>query len=446
MDSDPSSGAEETVATARPSRVPVWVVFALLALIGLVTIAPRAGGWNDASRMATIQSIVERGTLAIDGTDFTTMDKVSIGGRFFSDKPVTPQLAGALVYAPLHALGIELRQGWNLAYYLITLLTVKLLWWVSLIAFFAALAFTSLTQARRLWLTVALGVGTLALTWSATFNSHSWAASWMTIGFLFFLRARRGERVTRDVLLAGVAFGLAGGADVATLAFPAVFGCALLLDRRLRRSLWAYLAGIALALAPWLVANVAISGSLVPVQLVPDYFLFPGSPWTRDMLTGAQINSGAFLGEYSLGLLFGARGFLCYNPFALVAVPLMVAEFVRRRPFAVEALAATAATVVIIGYYALWSNNFSGAAYSIRWFVPLLPLWMFFLHPLLEKPGWWRMGLFLVLLLVSVPIAVIGTSNPWPWQRYGPVPLLADLELAPERVLSLWRAIRSSLP
>lgn len=281
------------------------LVFALLALVGLVTIAPRAGGWNDASRMATIQSIVERGTLAIGGTDFYTMDKVFVAGQFFSDKPVTPQLFGALVYAPLSALGIELHPGWNLAYYLITLFTVKLLWWLSLIAFFKALGYTRLARSWRLWLTVALGVGTLALTWSATFNSHSWAASWMSIGFLFFLKARHGERIARSLFVGGLAFGLAGGADVATLALPAVFGFSLLLDRRLRRGLWAYLLALVVALAPWLVANLAISGSLVPVQLVPAYFLFPGSPWTTDMLTGAQVNSGPFLGTYSLGLLAG---------------------------------------------------------------------------------------------------------------------------------------------
>jgi hypothetical protein len=422
------------------------LVFALLALIGLVTIAPRAVGWNDASRMATIQSTVERGTLAIGGTDFYTMDKVFVDGQFYSDKPATPQLFGALVYAPLRAMGITLHPGWNLAYYVITLLTVKLLWWLSLVAFYAALAYTRLTRSRRLWLTVALGIGTLALTWSATFNSHSWAASWMTIGFLCFLRARRGDRTTRDIFLAGLSFGLAGGADVATLALPAVFGCYQLFDRRLRRSLWAYVLALLLALAPWLVTNVAISGSLVPVQLVSRYFLFPGSPWTIDMLTGAQLNSGPALASYALGLLVGGRGFLLYNPFVLIAIPLMVREFVRRRPFAVEALAATTVSVVMFAYYALWSNNYSGASYSIRWFVPLLPLWMFFLHPLLERKGRWPMVLFLAVLVVSVPIAYVGTWNPWPWQRYGPIPFLVNLRMGGGWAESLWQAVRSALP
>lgn len=428
------------------ARTRVLLTFALLALIGLISISPRAWGWNDASRMATVESIVERGTLAIDDTTFHTMDKVFIDGHFYSDKPATPQLFGAVVYAPLKAMGLELRPGWNLAYYLITLLTVKLLWWLSLLAFYKALAYTELVSSRRLWITAALGVGTLALTWSATFNSHSWAASWMTIGFLFFLRARRGERTARDIFVAGVAFGLAGGADVATLALPAVFGCYQLFDRRLRRSLWAYLLGLVLALAPWLATNLAISGSVVPVQLVAEYFLFPDSPWTIDELTGAQRNSGSFLVTYSFGLLFGGRGFLLYNPLALVAIPMMVREFVRRRRFAVEALAAASATVVMFVFYALWSNNLSGAAYSIRWFVPLLPLWLFFLYPLLAGRGWWRMTLFLALFACGAAVAVIGVINPWPWQRHGPVPLLVNLRMGPGWLGSLWEAIRAAVP
>ncbi|MFT4109639.1 hypothetical protein [Propionicimonas sp.] len=439
-------GGDVPAAAPAARRAPALVVFALLGLIGLLTITPKAWSWNDASRMATVQSIVERGTLAIDGTDFYTMDKVQVGGHFYSDKPATPQLFGALVYAPLKALGIELRPGWNLAYYLITLLTVKLLWWLSLIAFHRALRYTGLVGSRRLWLTAALGVGTLALTWSATFNSHSWAASWMTIGFLFFLRARRGTHTARDIFVAGLAFGLAGGADVATLALPAAFGCYQLFDRRLRRSLWAYALALVVALSPWLVSNVAISGSVVPVQLVSEYFLFPGSPWTLDTLTGAQLNTGQQLATYSLGLLVGGRGFLLYNPLTVVAIPLMVAEVVRRRPFAVEALAAATASVVMFAYYALWSNNFSGASYSIRWFVPLLPLWLFFLHPLLQGKGWWRMAVFLVLFAISVPIAWVGTWNPWPWQRYGPVPFLVNLRMGAGWAESLWKAVRAAFP
>ncbi|HEY3340099.1 MAG TPA: hypothetical protein VGK18_16490 [Propionicimonas sp.] len=446
MNSESGSTDQAQGVAPRPGRKAVYLVFAVLAIVAMVTIVPKAMSWNDSSRMATIQALVERGSLAIGSTDFTTEDKVFLNGTFYSDKPITPQLFGALVYLPLSALGVKLHPGWNLAYYLITLMTMKLLWLLSLVAFFRTLSFTTLSQARRLWLTVALGVGTLALTWSATFSNHSWAASWVTIGFSFFVKARRGSRPAPSLLLAGLSLGLAGSSDVPTLIIPAVFGCYVLLDSRLRRGLLAYVAALAVAIAPWLVVNFAISGSLVPVQLVAENFLWPGSPWTPDMLSGGQLNTPEFVATYLPGLLVGSRGFLFYNPFAWIAIPLMVAEFIRRRKFAPEALAATAATVVIIGYYALWSNNYSGASYSIRWFVPLLPLWMFFVHPLLEGRGRWRWLLFFALLAMAVPIAVIGAWDPWPLRRYGDVPLLANLKMTPIHAASLWEAIRQQFP
>ena len=427
------------------SRWPVVVVFVLLAIIGAVTIVPKAMSWNDSSRMATIQAIVDHGTLAIGSTDFLTEDRVFLNGTFYSDKPVTPQLFGALVYVPLSALGVKLHPGWNLAYYLITLLTMKLLWLLSLVAFYKSLALTSLNRARQLWLTIALGLGTLTLSWSATFSNHSWSASWVTIGFYFFLKARHEGRPGRNLFLAGLSLGLAGSSDVPMLILPAVFGCYVLFDARLRRGLLGYVAALAVAVAPWLVVNFAISGSLMPVQLVASNFLWPGSPWTPDMLSGGPMNSAEFVTTYLPALLVGGRGFLFYNPFAWVALPLMVAEVIRRRKFAAEAVAVTAATVVIIGYYALWSNNYGGASYSIRWFVPLLPLWMFFLHPLLEGRVRWRWVIFFTLLAVSVPIAVIGAWDPWPLRRYGDIPLLGTLKMTPVHAASLWEAIRQAL-
>ena len=57
--------------------------------------------WNDESRMATIQSLVESKTLVIDHSDFAaTGDKVFVAGHFYSDKPPLPAILGAITYAP----------------------------------------------------------------------------------------------------------------------------------------------------------------------------------------------------------------------------------------------------------------------------------------------------------------------------------------------------------
>src|SRR6516225_456337 len=89
----------------------------LAVLLGAVAIAaasarPYAASWNDGSRLAAVESLADRGTLAIDDSIFVrppppgsplhqrpyrpdsyglpaygTSDKVRIHGRFYSDKP-----------------------------------------------------------------------------------------------------------------------------------------------------------------------------------------------------------------------------------------------------------------------------------------------------------------------------------------------------------------------
>ncbi|BCJ51441.1 hypothetical protein Asp14428_29160 [Actinoplanes sp. NBRC 14428] len=433
-----SEAVERAVDAGRPSswapvsRAALWV-FAGLAILGIVTVLPTVNSWSDASRMATIQSLVDFHTLSIDQSVFhRTGDKVFIDGHFYSDKLAVPSLIGAAVYYPLSAFGVKLGYGWNLAYYVITLLTVKVLWLIGLIAFYRSLTVTPLSDRMRIWLTLALGVGSLYFTWSATFNNHSLAASWVAIGFYFVLRARHGLRKGRSLFAAGLFFALAGGSDVPILAVFGGFFLYVLADKRLRSHAAWYLLPLPLTAIPALLVNYRISGSLVPVQLVTSYFQYPGTPWKPQALTGAGMNQGAFLAEYTYHALIGRRGFLLYNPLLFLALPLLVRELGGSRPFHREARVVCAVTVPIVAYYLLYSNNYSGWSYSIRWFVPLLPLLFFFLYPILASKFVTLKVLFFTVFAAGAAIAVIGLINPWSFMRLSPYPIVANLRTIPE--------------
>ncbi|MFI7597453.1 hypothetical protein [Actinoplanes sp. NPDC049681] len=410
------------------SRHAKWI-FMALGVLGILTVLPTVTSWSDASRMATVQSLVDFHTFSIDRSVFhRTGDKVFIDGHFYSDKLAVPSLIGAIVYLPLSALGLKLGYGWNIAYYVITLLTVKAFWLAGLIAFYRTLAITPLTDRKRIWLTLALGVGSLYFTWSATFNNHSLAASWVAIGFSFLMRAREGIRTARSLFAAGLFFALAGGSDVPILAVLGGFLLYVLADPRLRTHAGWYLLPLPLTALPALWVNYRISGSLVPVQLVPAYFQYPGTPWKPTALTGAGMNRGAFLAEYAFHCLVGKRGFLLYNPLLFLAVPLLLRELATKRPFFREARVVCLVTVPIVAYYLLYSHNYSGWSYSIRWFVPLLPLLFFFLYPSLA--GRLRIPFF-IAFAAGTAIAVIGLINPWSWLDLSPYPLIANLRTIP---------------
>lgn len=100
-------------APTHRSRAVTFTIVVVFTLVGSLFIHSRAYSSNDASRLATIESLVERGTWAIDASPFATVDRIKVGEHFYSDKPPILSLAGAGVYSILHnVFGLTL-QPWG---------------------------------------------------------------------------------------------------------------------------------------------------------------------------------------------------------------------------------------------------------------------------------------------------------------------------------------------
>src|SRR5262245_37387938 len=98
-------------------RRDLILVTLIAASIALVSVRPYAGSWNDGSRLATVESLVDRGTFAIDDSIFVrvppenapydakelqqtgTLDRLRIDGRYYSDKSPIPAVLLASAYA-----------------------------------------------------------------------------------------------------------------------------------------------------------------------------------------------------------------------------------------------------------------------------------------------------------------------------------------------------------
>lgn len=405
------------------------VLLLSLTALGATHCAPTT--WNDESRMGTIQALVESHTFIIDHTEFVrTGDKVSIEGHFYSDKPPLPAMLGAMVYFPLYHLGLKLHGGNSLSYYFITLLTVSLCWLLGTLAFFQSLKFTGLDVERRLLAGIALSLGTVYFSWSTTFNNHEIAASFLAIGFCFLLKAKHENFGNRNLAFAGTFLSLAGAADIPTGIFFAVFLVYVLRDPSLRRHVLFYVLPLVVTVLPTLAINYSIHHSVMPLQIYREYFDYPGSPWTgSDQLSGMVANDLTFSATYAFLTLFGPRGFLVYNPLLFIALWGLVRAIRQRGAFFWEGIFIAGGSAILLLYYWLTTNNFAGWSYSIRWFVPLLPLLMFFLYPCLEsfsKRGCVRT--FQTLLCVSVITAFVGALNPWSPLVYSEIAFLANIE------------------
>jgi hypothetical protein len=408
---------------------PTWKLVALLALIGVGTTHCAPMTWNDESRMATIQSLVESRTLVIDHSDFaTTGDKVFVAGHFYSDKPPLPAMLGAIAYVPLYALGFRLREGPSLAYFVITLLTVTLVWLCGTVALFYALEFTGLDVERRTLACLALGVGSTFLTWATTFNNHEIAAGCISIGFMFLLKARF-ETGARNLALAGLFLSIAAASDMPTAIFYVVFSGYVIARKETRRNIVFFLLPMILTAVPTAVADFAIHRSIMPVQIYPQYFQYPGSPWLGSgELSGVGTNDLGFTFTYAVRTLFGPAGFLLYNPLLFLAAYGCVRVIQQRERFWPECLCVLLGSLVLCGYYWTTTTNFAGWSYSIRWFVPILPPLFFFLYPYFRDNRSRRKRLFTIIFAVSTVIASVGALNPWSPLIYSDVPFVANIK------------------
>ena len=408
-------------------------------LFAAVTTNWGAVSWNDQSRMATVQGLVEHHTLAIDQSRFIeTGDKVFIRGHFYSDKPPLPSIIGALVYFPLYHLGLRLDLGNNTAYFLTTLCTIKLFYLLGLAAFCKALEFTGTNRDVRILLTAALGVGSLYLSWSSVFNNHALAASFLIIGFFFLLKAKFTDSKKLPLFLSALFLASAGVADIPMSIFYAGFFLLVLFNKKLRGDAVFFLIPAVLVYLPYLLINYHISGSIMPVQMNKAFFNYPGSQWIDgEGLSGVKANSLDFILHYTVALLFGNRGFVIYNPLLIMAAYYLVAH--RDERFDHEALTIGACSLIVLGYYAVMTKHQSGCSYSIRWFVPLIPLLYFFLYPVFTKGKKVSLIFFSVLLSGSIAVAAVGVINPWSDLSISEKPFITNLvELAWTVSRSCW--------
>ena len=218
-----------------------FVAYLLPAPVGIghfVLTKSRADSWNDQARIATVESLTEQDTMAIEYTKWGwfTGDKVLLREHFYSTKPPLLSAVGAVSYAVFRSAvkilsGHELtyRQNEDIIYPWVTLTTSVLALALLLTYFFRALHLVNISDKARWWLFWALAIGSLYPAYSTVFNNHTIAGAGIFISFFYVLRYRLGGPLKSwEAVWAGLAVGFAGVTDF-TGALPFVVFFFLLL-------------------------------------------------------------------------------------------------------------------------------------------------------------------------------------------------------------------------
>jgi hypothetical protein len=417
----------------RDPRAVGCLVLGLAAVIAVASARAAPGSWNDSSRLATVESLVDYHTLAIDRTVFRTGDKLFIRDHFYSDKSPVPAVLMAGAYQGLQwTTGLTAREHPRAFCYALTLAFAGLPYAVAVWCLYRLGRPLGLALPLRLGLTASFALATVALPYARCVNGHVLllgVAAPLVLGLARLAEDAAAGRLSWSRLLGlGTLAGLGYTVDLG--AGPVLLACTLgLVGWRCRRlgPVAAFLA----AAVPWLAlhhaVNYAVGGTLAPANTVAAYFQWPGCAFAPRNLTGGwhHADVGHFL-TYAAALLVGKQGFLGHNLPLWLAVPGCVALLRRRTaawPEVVFACCWCGGTWLL---YAASSTNYSGRCCSVRWFVPLLAPAYYVLALLLRDRPRWR-GDF---VLLSASGGVLGLLMWWrgPWLKFPPVvywPLLA---------------------
>src|SRR5262245_28011460 len=169
------------------------VVLAAAVAVAAASARPFADSANDGSRLAVVESVVDHGTLSIDRSIFVrvradrppypdhhdtlleigTIDRIQVGGRYYSDKPYTLSLYLAGCYWLLQrTTGLVARDDPALFCYLMTLFSSGVAYVVTVWCVWRLGAVVGLAPRWQAALVVVFGLGSLALPYCRHVNSH----------------------------------------------------------------------------------------------------------------------------------------------------------------------------------------------------------------------------------------------------------------------------------
>ncbi len=407
-----SRNAEQKVHLRKIIGVVIALGF-LTSFAALAQSEPKS--WNDIARVATIESLVERGTWSIDGSAWLdeTKDKVFLNGKFYSDKMPLLSLIGAGVYAVSRAgFGTSLAPGCAqmCAYPWLTFILVGVPAALMVWLFYNFAGSLGVPTSSAVLGTLALGLGTMIFPFTLVFNHHVPAAASLfasfcvlttrpaaSRGWLFVAGFLAAFAISFDVLAGVIAAGIAGIA---------------LVRYRLGFVLFALGAMIPIMLTALL--DYQIARTIIPPYMVTNGYNYPGSAFPATFGGNGTPDDYA---AYAFRMFLGGKGLFAFNPLLLFAVAgaiLVVLD--RDHPLRPEGFFIALGFVALCVYLATNTGNYGGTGYGERWFIPAIPIlfaFVFFAPPLRRGTwsAWWI--LFFPLLALSILSSLQGSQAPW---------------------------------
>ncbi len=412
---------------------PIVVLFISLPLLRpLRHPDPRAISDDELSRLATVQAMVERHSLAIEKTNFAFIRaKIERGRHWYSDQPPT---MAALLYGPywtIRQLGLTFRENPDWVMYLLTVIGVTLP-----VAAAGGLVYRMgrLFELPRPWraaLALAVVLATGLISYATVLNAHAPAAALVLASAACLIHitiARRGPYGILWIAVAGFCAALAAAIDPPAGVFLLLFipvVLALRVPVRLRiAGLLLYVLGAVGPLALHTALTVPVTGDLRPGMFHPELRFIrdevpaddPGRLIDDDETASVWRSVGHSLSRL-IGAFIGGHGLFSHFPILIVGILGVSMVMHRHWPITTKLLASVtiAGGLLIILAYAICRVDWRYAMFGSRWFIVFLPLTLFWAGAWLRRshrPASWIV--VAVFLAFSVTVSLLGATGPMP--------------------------------
>ena len=393
---------------SKDRRALLYVVFGAFALCALLT-KSHATSWNDASRFATIDSLANRGTFAIENSSFArqTSDSYRYRGHTYGEPP-EPALFGTAVAFALKGAGITPDNRRGLWIYLITLFVVGSSFSLGCgyaFAFARALGYSVHLSAFSAALS---GAATLNLPYAIVYSNHVLVGTAVLAGVYHLFRLRDG---TGHPCAAGLFFGLAFAFDQAA-GFAALIAI-IMLYRAPRSSVLVFLAASIPFVFLELFLNWKLSGSLLSPGLNDSF-------WSGAQLKATSLHLKPARDYVSnlASMTIGNKGLFVYTPLTFVCVFGLAKLWssgkadLRRLTAAIVAGSALYFILMVLFTFDSLSSNYGERRFVEIFFilcVGLAPAIASLRAPLARLAA-------LIAAVVSIVMAALGTVNPFAGQ------------------------------
>jgi hypothetical protein len=398
------------------TRIIVFICYVqfVLCLAALLMHGNSVFGANDGSRWDTIWSLINGHGYAIDEAPYETVDKVFREGHFYSSKPaLLPPIVAGITFLASKATGLDLVPGSDYWLIRLVLLTVNFLPFTLLLYSYGKwLLCQSLTDFAKIFCLASAAFGTFLTTYCITLNNHTVAAIGVFFSVLLLMGIASGQSTGKSTFfLCGVL--TAWGVANELLAWPFWFfiaACLLKIDSS--KMLRFFVPGTLIIAAAFFISTCVATGNMVPFYLKRQLYQYPGSYWAQPSGIDATRESKL---TYLFNNTLGHHGIWSLSPIFVLAF-LGMGSKQTSQPIR----AGSTILTMINGVAVLFgTRNYGGACQGARWFMWLIPLWLFCMPACVDELAQTSRGRLIatLALLVSFGSVLYGmiAHAPGPW-------------------------------